>query len=99
MPSQAYFEIDGIGDFYDAVVATSAGQSPLTHPEKWRKVALPEFFERIVVAHAAAICFVGEGQVDKARVLRAEGVDLLDELRFQDIHEDGRVQAPLVFTR
>ncbi|TXH41417.1 MAG: hypothetical protein E6Q97_37610 [Desulfurellales bacterium] len=67
MPSIAYFENDGVGDWYACIDAASPGQSPLTHPDKWQKLEIPMIFERFLTDSACASLLMGDGQMDKRR--------------------------------
>jgi hypothetical protein len=41
-------------NFYDCIVATAAGQSPITTPTSWSIVSLPDDFEQYLICGAAA---------------------------------------------
>lgn len=86
MPSQAYYELDGQGDWYEALQDTSPGESPVTHPEKWAKLAIPAIFESFLVERAAAIVLAGDGQDDKAKGLLQESERSLTRLAWR--HRD-----------
>jgi hypothetical protein len=66
MPSQSqvYFE----GDFWTCIVATNAGESPATHPEKWRRIDIPLESVRFLAQSAYAQLLEGDGQSDKRRL-------------------------------
>ena len=99
MPSHAYFEnSEGVGDWYVALAQVNPGQSPATHPEKWMKLALPDFFEPYLVEKASAYLMGQDGQSDKRRAHEATAEAYLDELTMR--HSDiGAPYAVQVFTR
>ena len=98
MPSQAYFESDGQGDWYECIVATSPGESPGTNPEKWRRLDLPAIFEDAVAQLAIAHLYIAEGQSDKARAQRAAGIDAKEQTAFLFV-DRGDYHPAEVFTR
>lgn len=60
------------GDFWECVTATSAAESPITHPAKWSKLEIPAFLLDFAV-HGAKIGFT-EGETELSAVLMsAEG--------------------------
>lgn len=61
MASQAYYE----GDWYECVAATAAGESPASHPAKWRKLEIPNFAARPIVEIAIGSLLAADGQNDK----------------------------------
>lgn len=98
MPSQAYYESDGVGDWYEAIADTAPGESPVTHPELWRKIEIPQFMERCLVSAALAHLHRGDGQSDKSLAERRVLADEMELLVLQ--HADFQLAArPLVFTR
>ncbi len=101
MPTQAYFETDGVeGDFYDCIADAAAGESPATNPEKWRRIEIPAAFESFLVARAVSILQLGEGQSDKARAEEKSASLILDELIYRERNaRGGRANRPRVFTR
>jgi hypothetical protein len=98
MPSQAYFEIDGVGDWYACIQATSAGESPATAPDKWVKLEIPAIFESYVVEKVTALLLVQEGQSDKRRAQEQAAAIELEELEFRHT-ERGDYARPEVMTR
>lgn len=98
MATQVYFESGGVGNWYDCIAVTVAGESPLTAPEKWRVIEVPQALEKPIIDLALAHLHRGEGQSDKA----------LAEVRMQEadidrvilLHADqGHLTQPNVFTR
>lgn len=73
MANHAYFEVDGVGDWYACVDPASPGESPLTAPAKWVKLEIPSFMEDAIVELAVAYLQGGDGQQDKRRDQRREG--------------------------
>lgn len=68
MATQAYFS----GDWYQCIVATSAGESPATNPEKWAKMEIPAIAEDYLVEKAVALLLQADGMQDKR--MQAEGL-------------------------
>lgn len=98
MASQVYFESGGVGDWYDCIAVTAAGESPATAPDKWRKISIPQCLEQPIVDLALAFIERGEAQSDKSlagkRMLEGD----MDRLILQ--HADfGTLAQPIVFTR
>lgn len=80
MASFAYFENDGVGDWYACIDDASPGESPLTHPSKWRKLEIPAIFERFLVDSSCAALLMGDGQLDKRRMLEDQADEELAKL-------------------
>lgn len=99
MPSQAYYEIDGAGDWYAAVAATSPGQSPQTNPEKWVKLGILDIFEEYLVEQAVADLLAGEGQRDQRRAQRQTAQAVLEDLTWRHHVNRGDAVRPEVRTR
>lgn len=97
MASQAYFE----GDWWVAVTATNAGESPTTHPAKWAKLQIPADFERYVVQAAYAGILPGEGLNDKRRqeLLLADRLKEETRHRYQNQNGLNTDHRPRVLTR
>lgn len=76
MPDQCYHD----GDFWQCSQATSAGQSPTTHPAKWVRQEIPANFRRYIVRAAVAKILPGEGKTDIARAVTKEATSILEEL-------------------
>jgi hypothetical protein len=73
MASQVYFN----GDFWEAAQTTNPGESPTTHPAKWRRVPIPRDAATFLVAEAFALIQTSDGQDDKARAAHRKSEDLL----------------------
>jgi hypothetical protein len=97
MPSQCYYN----GDWYACLSATSPGQSPGSHPEKWKKLEIPAAFERYLVQAAYAALLPGEGQSDKRAGEARIAEQLLQDTRqrFQTQNGNEAVARPNVRTR
>jgi hypothetical protein len=95
MASQCYYG----GDFYAATESVAAGQSPVTHPAKWRKLRLPHQFREYLMAEAAAVLMPGEGQHDKATLMKAAAYDRSQEAIVREATTNGRGHQPTVMTR
>jgi hypothetical protein len=58
----------GVGNFYDCIVTTTAGQSPATTPASWSVVQIPYIFSQHLIWAAYADLLGSDGQADKATV-------------------------------
>lgn len=68
---QVYYTTSaGVGNFYDCVTATSAGESPVSAAAKWSVVEIPYIFGAAMTWHAYADLLAADGQADKAMVAR-----------------------------
>jgi hypothetical protein len=95
MASQCYYN----GDFWVATESVAAGQSPGTHPAKWRKLAIPHQFREYLMAEAAALLMPGEGQHDKATLMKAASYDRAQDAILNEARTNGRGHQPTVMTR
>lgn len=71
------------GDYYEALAATTAGQSPESHPEKWSVVPFPQAFRPFVVQGAYADWLRADGQTDKALAEQQIAEDILGRLQLE----------------
>lgn len=95
MANQCYYG----GDFWAAVTAVTAGQTPETHPEKWQRLTIPHAFADFIGLDAAARLQPGEGQLDKAAGMKALADDALQRAIILDARTNGRGHQPSVWTR
>lgn len=58
------------GDFWQCVTATSAGESPTSAPEKWRKLKLPSKWRWALAQLTYAYLLQADGQTDKYSIER-----------------------------
>lgn len=89
MASQAYYN----GDWYECVSDAAAGESPSTHPSKWRLMDIPAQFERYIVQAAYEKMLPGEGQTDRRRGERVTAAQILDETWYKEVSRGGRVET------
>lgn len=75
MSGQVYFQ----GQFWECVEATNPGESPVTHPAKWRRLPIPKDALHFVVAEAYALLLSPDGQDDKSRLARRAAQAELDK--------------------
>lgn len=61
-----YTTTGGIGNFYDCVTSTSAGDSPVSAAAKWSLVEIPYIFGQYLIWSCYADLLAGDGQTDKA---------------------------------
>ena len=64
--NQAYYN----GEFYQCVTATNAGESPATHPAKWRKISMLKDWRWPLAKLTYANLLELDGQKDKATAER-----------------------------
>lgn len=57
------------GNFYECLIQTNIGESPTTHPEKWRKIDIPYNFGTPLAWGSTANWFISEGMVNEAAVM------------------------------
>ena len=66
------------GDFWECLAATTAGQSPATHPSYWQKKEVPYIFGTFLSRGMYADWLRSELQVDAAQVAEAEAQAMLE---------------------
>ena len=67
------------GNFYNCLTATTAGQSPATHPSKWQIVQIPYLFSSYAARGSFADWLKSELQLEAAQVAEAEAQNTLTE--------------------
>ena len=67
------------GNFYNCIEATTAGQSPSTHPAKWQIVQIPYLFASYAARGAFSDWLKSELQLEAAQVAEAEAQNTLTE--------------------
>lgn len=67
------------GNFYNCLEATTAGQSPSTHPAKWQIVQIPYLFASYAARGAFADWLKSELQLEAAQAAEAEAQNTLTE--------------------
>jgi hypothetical protein len=68
LADQVYFtNATGVGNFYDALAATTAGQSPTTDPTKWAKTEIAERLSQWLSFGMYADYLIADGQNEKAK--------------------------------
>jgi hypothetical protein len=66
------------GDFWECVEATTAGQSPITHPAKWARKEIPYIFGTFVSRGMYADWLRSELQIEAAQIAEQEAQAMLD---------------------
>ena len=66
------------GDFWECIEATTAGQSPATHPAKWSKKEIPYIFGTYVSRGMYADWMRSELQVEASQIAEAEAQAMLE---------------------
>lgn len=67
------------GNFYNCLEATTAGQSPSTHPAKWQIVQIPYLFASYAARGAFSDWLKSELQLEAAQVAEVEAQNTLTE--------------------
>lgn len=98
MASIAYFEEDGVGNWYHCIQAAGPGESPATNPEKWALVEIPAFFESLLVDMALRFILRGEGAADKALAEARAAAEQIDDLILRHALLAAN-SPPIVFSR
>jgi hypothetical protein len=68
---QVLFTSGSVRNFYTCVSATSAGESPSTHADKWVKAEIPYIFQNYLVYGAVCDQLRADGEWDRARLAEA----------------------------
>jgi hypothetical protein len=89
---QQYFS----NNFYNCVIATSAGESPTTTPASWELVEIPARFKRYLVAAGIEGWFEGDGQVEKAIAKSSKAANLLEREVIRFRAQEGQARRPMV---
>ena len=78
--SQVYFTAvsGGSGNFYTAVAATNAGDSPVSAPAKWAVIQIPYIFRGYLIEGGYADWLTSDGQSDKAQALEPMATSYLE---------------------
>jgi len=95
MASQALYD----GDWYECVVATSAGESPDSAPTKWSKLSIPEEWAPYLVAQASAFAFRCRQDFERANAEEIRARVELDRIALDRHRENGRGRPIRVLTR
>jgi hypothetical protein len=99
--SQVYWADSTGGDWFDVLITTSFGETPLTHPEKFRRVEIPAVLGTHLGYAIAAEAFREDGQFDKASSAdaRAEAI-LSDEMENIERRQRQRMKiSPKTYAR
>jgi hypothetical protein len=89
MASTVYFD----GNWWEAIETTSPGQSPSSHPSKWRMLGIPDLMRQFAVQAAYAHLMADEGQNDKRVIELGVASKRLDEAWLKHGIQDGGPQS------
>lgn len=84
MANQVYFN----GHFWQCVAAASAGESPATHPEKWRRIQIPKRLRRVLSRLTYGHLLDIDGQKDKSLKELGDARELLEDLVRQEANKE-----------
>lgn len=79
--SGTYLPVEGKphrGNFYTCLLDTSAGQTPNSHPTKWRLEQIPYAFSQYMSWGAGANWYASEGMMQEAGVMEQKAIQVLD---------------------
>lgn len=88
-----FTDSDSIQNFWKCIVATTAGQSPDTHPNSWQVLQLPQFLFEYVTFASFADYLRMDAQFEKATATDAIAQDRLDNQSDRQERQMG-VQPP-----
>jgi hypothetical protein len=95
---QVYFTDPlGVGNFYDCLMDSLPGESPVANPLQWRPVEIPYGFSTHLSWAIHADWYELDGQVDKAGAAGAKAFDRL-QLEFDKIERQQRQDEPWTVT-
>jgi hypothetical protein len=103
--AQVYFSSAACpGNFYTAVTATNAGDTPVAQPAEWAVVAIPRIFHRYLVLGMAADWekdLSGQNEAGRAAAMAAQAIaaDELDEVKSLYVGQMGQRVKTIVRTR
>lgn len=73
-----YSSASTLGNFYDCITTTTAGQTPDTHAAKWQVVEIPYIFKSYLALGIYGMYLQGpDGQLDKARLVAEQANNAL----------------------
>jgi len=79
------------GNFYTCLAtATTAGQSPTTHPTLWSKIEIPYIFGSFLSWAAATNWLVSEGQMQEAATIEAKAQQILEQEYDKFLRQQGQ---------
>ncbi len=80
-----------VGNLYECIVATTAGQSPSTASLSWQRVEIPAAFEEYLVRGVVADYWRAEGQFDKAQVAENDATAAVERLVDVQARQQGQI--------
>jgi hypothetical protein len=87
------------GNFYDCIVNTSAGQSPVTTASSWSIVSIPRIFQRYLEQGAYADYLASDGQNDKRAIESMMADESMSDLIARYGMVQNQVRPAVVLTR
>lgn len=96
---QIRFDNGGISNFYNCIVATSAGESPSTTAASWSIIDIPRMFEAYLVQGAYADAIRSDGQNEKFRSEDNIAEELLSEEADIIAGQAGQIQRVNILRR
>lgn len=66
------------GNFYTCIINTNAGESPLTHPAKWKIEQIPYEFGTFIAYGCCANWLISENMIQEAIVLEQKTQSIID---------------------
>lgn len=96
---QIYYSTGVRGNYYDCIVTTTAGDTPISAPSKWSIVNIPLIFQRYLEWGGYADWLRNDGQTDKAMVEDDKATSFLSDQSGLLQGQQGQVQRMVVLTR
>jgi hypothetical protein len=84
-----YTPTGGVGNFYNCLATTTAGQNPTTNPILWELVELPEQFEGYLIWSAYAMLLTADEQYDERKSAEATAEGYLTLLADEEYRQRG----------
>lgn len=96
---QVYWDNDGaiVGNFYNCLASTTAGEDPTDTPAKWELVELPKFLEGFAIYASYGKCLTGDDREDKQAAALTQAAGYL-ELEADKVYRQ-QGQSPLISVR
>jgi hypothetical protein len=94
-----YTDQRGVGNFFNCLLATAAGESPGVRPDAWRLIEIPYIFQNFLTWGTHADWLELDGQADKAGAAALRAFEMLT-LEFDKVERQQRQTEPwTVLTR
>jgi hypothetical protein len=97
---QIYYSATGTrGNYYDCIIATSAGDTPVSQPTKWSIVSIPLIFQRYLEYGGYSDYLRYDGQAEKAGMEDDRAQGYLNDQAMLLVGQQGQEERATVSTR